>query len=323
MSLYVSSIILDLIFGDPEWFPHPVRWMGRLIGFFERRLKKEGTKYQERVKGIILVSLVVGISFTFTYLAIVFSERIHHVLAVVVWIYLGYTTLSIKDLRKKAMAVLQEVEKGSLPGARRKVSLIVGRDVQDLTQAEVLTATIESVAENTNDGIAAPLLYLAIGGPALAMVYKAVNTLDSMVGYKNEKYLNFGWCAAKLDDIANYIPARICGLLMVVASSVLRKRTKGALRMMLQDGRKHPSPNSGITEAAMAGALGIRLGGPIYYQGKLLTKSYIGDNGKKVELSSAKEALSISMITSLFITFLGVALVWIRQFFPMGVISIG
>ncbi|NCO68147.1 MAG: cobalamin biosynthesis protein CobD, partial [Nitrospirae bacterium] len=178
--------------------------------------------------------------------------------------------------------VLKEIRAKDIIEARKKLSCIVGRDTQNLSEDGVVKAAAESIAENTNDGIIAPLFYLILGGPVLAITYKAINTLDSMVGYKNDRYIHFGWFSARVDDVANFIPARIAGMLIVISSFLLRKNFKDSLKTMLRDSKKHSSPNSGISEAAMAGALGIRLGGGAFYQGKFVEKQYIGNDIKKV-----------------------------------------
>ncbi|MEW6687234.1 MAG: adenosylcobinamide-phosphate synthase CbiB, partial [Candidatus Edwardsbacteria bacterium] len=182
---------------------------------------------------------------------------------------------------------------------------------QNLSEDKVVRATIESIAESTNDGIVAPLFYLTLGGPVLAVAYKATNTLDSMLGYKNERYRDFGWFSARLDDVANYIPARISGFLISISSFISGKGFRNAYKTMLKDGRKHPSPNSGISEASMAGALGIRLGGGAFYQGKFVEKRYIGEDRRKVDAFLINETLKISFVTSVLMLIIGVLLKWL------------
>ena len=205
--------------------------------------------------------------------------------------------------------ILKEVKKDSIVEARKQLSKIVGRDTQNLTKNRIIAAATESIAENTNDGIVAPLFYLILGGPVLAIAYKSINTLDSMVGYKDEKYLHFGWFPAKLDDIANFIPARISGFLISISSLISgRMGFKEPFKTMLRDGQKHPSPNSGLSEAAMAGALGIRLGGTSSYNGKVSTKPYIGEGRRNMQPSLITEALTISFISSILMLSIGVIL---------------
>lgn len=306
------AYLLDLTFGDPEWLPHPVKAMGSFITFFDKRLRKGVSGYRERLKGAAVTLTIIGISAFFAYAAIRLSYGLNPLLGHLAWVYLGYTTLSVKDMAVKANAVLKEIRMGSLAAARARLSRIVGRDTRELPEGKIITATVESVAESINDGIVAPLFYLILGGPAAAIAYKAVNTLDSMIGYKNEKYINFGWFAARLDDIVNFIPARISGVLIGIAS-----RAFGALAMtesfkiMRRDGRKHPSPNSGIPEAAMAGALGIRLGGTSLYQGKISVKPYLGEEKRAITPPCINEALKISLVTSVLMVSIGILLKWL------------
>lgn len=285
------SYLADLVFGDPERLPHPVRGMGKMIGFLDNRLTRS------RMSGVILAFIVIGVSACLAYLLV----RLHPFLE----IYLGYTSLSIKDLQVKARAIMKD---GSIAEARKYLSMIVGRDTQNLDEERIVTATIESIAESINDGIVAPLFYLTLGGPVAAISYKAINTLDSMVGYKNERYLNFGWFSAKLDDIANFIPARISGFLIAVSSG---KQFMQSIKIMAKDSRKHASPNSGVSEAAMAGALGIRLGGEWSYQGKIIKRHYIGEEKRQVQPSLINEALTISLIVSFLMVVCGVVGRWL------------
>jgi len=307
----ISAYLLDLAFGDPEWFPHPVRGMGKLINLLEKLLNTKSTPWVRRIKGVILTFVVVGVSALFAYLFIEFSKRINPFLGILAWVYLGYAALSIKDLQVKTRIIAEALKKDKIFEARKELSKVVGRDTQDLEKDRIAVATIESIAENTNDGIVAPLFYLILGGPVLAMVYKSINTLDSMVGYKNEKYLYFGWFSAKIDDIVNFIPARISGFLISISSVFSGKKIKDSFRIMLRDGKKHPSPNSGVSEAAMSGALGIRLGGPSTYQGRVLNKPYIGEDKETIKSSLINEALSISFITSILMLSLGVLVRWV------------
>lgn len=311
--LVASSYIADLVFGDPEGFPHPVRWMGRLIKFLDHTLRGNRGIWIERMKGVTAVLIVMGISACSAYLFIFFLERLNPFLGNLVSIYVGYVCLSVKDLRIKGMAIMKELKDNDLFKARMELSKIVGRDTDSLSGEKVVAAAVESIAENTNDGIIAPLFYLILGGPVLAITYKAINTLDSMVGYKNEKYIHFGWFSAKLDDVANFIPARITGILIALSSAIPRfslSNFYSSLRTMLLEGGKHPSPNSGGPEAAMAGALGIRLGGPSTYKGKQIVKPFIGEEKRKIEPHLIQKALDISLLTSLLMILTGVVLKW-------------
>lgn len=307
----IASYLTDLVLGDPEWFPHPTRGIGKLISLLDKRLKGKNSRWKERIKGVILTVIVVLISISLAYLLLDFPRRLNPHLGAAAWIYLGYVVLSIKDLRVKGKAIWNELENGSIVEARKHLSKIVGRDTDNLSQDKIIKAAVESIAENTNDGIVAPLFYLILGGPVLAVAYKAINTLDSMIGYKNEEYRHFGWFSAKSDDVANFIPARICGFLIPLSSLIRGKGFKRSFLTVLRDGRKHPSPNSGISEAAMAGALGVRLGGGSFYQGKEVIKPYIGKERTMSEPRKIKEALEISFIVSFFMLCLGVFLKWV------------
>ncbi len=281
-----SAFILDLILGDPAWFPHPVRLIGRMIATAEKGLRNFTRSPQaEKAAGVLLVLIIITPVYFLTRLLISTASSISITFGFVISAVTAYTTLATRGLADAAQLVLSRLDAGDIVSARKELSMIVGRDTENLDEQEIARAVIETVAENASDGVVAPLFYMAIGGPALAMAYKAVNTLDSMVGYRNEKYINFGWAAARLDDIANYIPARITAALICLASGILRRLKPAATllqspwRIMLRDGRNHPSPNSGYPEAAMAGALGLRLGGPSAYAGKIAPKPSIGDGG--------------------------------------------
>lgn len=308
--LITSSYLTDLLFGDPEWFPHPVRITGKFINLLENFLRGNRSKTGEKIKGAILVVLVLIFSGGTTYLILEISRQVNKYLWYFIWIFIGWTTIAVKDLHIKSTAILDRLEEGNLEEARKELSKIVGRDTEKLTEDKIIKATVESIAENTSDGIVAPLFYLILGGPVLAMIYKAINTLDSMVGYRNEKYINFGWASAKLDDIANFIPARITGFLISLSSLILGYGFLNSFKIMIRDGKLHPSPNSGIPEAAISGALQIRLGGPSSYQGKEFKKPYIGEDKREISPSIIREALNISFLSSILMFFAGVFFKW-------------
>ncbi|MBU0694731.1 MAG: adenosylcobinamide-phosphate synthase CbiB [Candidatus Omnitrophica bacterium] len=311
MGLYIAlAYLLDLIFGDPQWFPHPVRGIGKLIIFLERGLEGNQSKECQRVKGALLAMIVVGASGFCAYLFIEGMGRINYLFKSIAWIFLAYTTLATGDLFNHGRAVFKKIEQGNIKEAQYKLSHIVGRDTQKLSIEQIIKATIESVAESTNDGIIAPIFYLILGGPVLAIVYKSINTLDSMVGHKNERYLYFGWFSARLDDIVNFIPSRIAGFLILISSFILGKEAKNSFRIMIRDGQKCSSPNSGIPQAAMAGALGVRLGGPRWYQGKFLEYPYIGEEKRDVVPQLIEKSLRISFFASLFMVSFGVLAKW-------------
>jgi len=291
--------------------PHPVRLIGSLINLLEKKLLRNASARLERIKGIMTVLITLGVAVSISYLCLYFSARINPIFGMIAYVYLGYTTISVKDLWVKASAVTTALEGNSIRAAREKLSVIVGRDTHDLGKDEIVLATVESVAESTNDGIVAPIFYLILGGPVLAIAYKSINTLDSMLGHKNTKYLNFGWFSAKLDDLANFVPARITGLLIALASFPCGKNSIGSFMTMLVDGRKHPSPNSGISEAAMAGALGVRLGGLSCYGGQPVAKPFIGNKERAINPLLIGDALRVSLISSALIITFGAVLRWI------------
>jgi len=307
----VSAYLADLVFGDPEWLPHPVRGVGSLINMLDKKLRGNTTVFAERLKGAIAALLVVATSGLLAYFLIRIAVNINPILGSLVWVFLAYTSLSVRDLSVKIGSITDALKKNDIPEARRRLSKIVGRDTSALTSEKITTAAVESIAESTNDGIVAPLFYLVLGGPVLAIIYKSVNTLDSMLGYKNEKYLHFGWFSAKMDDVLNFIPARITGLLIALSSFITGKGFESSFRTMLRDGRKHPSPNSGVSEAAMAGALGIRLGGESTYGGKVSIKPYIGESKKTVKPQLIREALAIGFVSSLIMVLAGAFIRWV------------
>lgn len=284
--------ILDIIFGDPHWLYHPVRLIGHTITFFEKILRRIFPKSQtgERAGGLFLVVLVLLCSVGVPFLLLLGAYQISIWLGLALEIFFCYQLLAAKSLKKESMRVYESLKAGDLTGARAAVSMIVGRDTQSLDEEGVTKAAVETVAENASDGVAAPLFYMAIGGAVLTFAYKAINTMDSMVGYKNEKYQFFGTAAAKLDDIVNFLPARICGLLFVISAFILGQNGKGAWRIFLRDRKKHASPNSAQTEAAAAGALDIQLAGDACYFGKWHHKPTIGDAVRPVVPEDIKTA---------------------------------
>lgn len=292
MLALAAGFLLDLIFGDPSWMYHPVCLMGKLISSLERKIRRifPKTKGGELGGGLLEVVLVCvlcgGIPLVILYVAYAVMPWLGFALET----YWCYQLLATKSLRDESMKVYDRLKNGTLEEARHAVSMIVGRDTKNLTEEGVTKAAVETVAENTSDGIIAPMLYMAVGGVPLMFLYKGINTMDSMLGYKNDKYLCFGRCAAKLDDIVNYIPARISGWLMVAATLFTGMDTKNGAKIYRRDRRNHASPNSAQTEAAMAGALQIQLAGDAYYFGKLYEKPTIGDAIRPVEAEDIKRA---------------------------------
>lgn len=294
------AFILDMIFGDPVFALHPVRLIGTLISLFERASRKifPKTERGERAAGAVMAIAVILICGAVPFAVLFFAYRVNIILGVIVETVICYFMLAAKSLKKSGMEVYTRLMSEDTDGARRSVSMIVGRDTQGLDEEGITKAAVETVAENTSDGVIAPLLYMAVGGAVLGCVYKAINTMDSMVGYKNEKYINFGRPAAKLDDAANFIPSRISAYLMIFASRLLGFDYKNAIKTHKRDARKHASPNSAQTESAVAGALEIQLGGDAYYFGKLYKKPFIGDAIKDINCGCIKNTCSMMYAAS-------------------------
>jgi adenosylcobinamide-phosphate synthase len=288
------ALMLDFWLGDPRWLPHPVRGMGALIAFLDRRLNKGSYR---RVKGIVTVTAVTGMVYIISLLAVKISYSLSWLFGVVVEAILVFTTIATKSLQEAAWNVLLPLERGDMEQARRELSMIVGRDTENLDEPEIVRACVETVAENTSDGITAPLFYAWIGGAPLALFYRAVNTCDSMLGYKNDMYRAFGWASARLDDVMNYIPARLTAVVMVLVHS--GKRFRYCWRVLFRDARKHPSPNSGWPEAAMAALLGVQLGGVNTYHGIVSRRPTLGDPLVPLQTNHIRQALRIMVVTVL------------------------
>ena len=306
----VGGFVLDALFGDPAWLPHPVVFMGRAIarleGFLRPRLPK--TPRGEVLGGaIVAFCLPVG---TLVFIGAVCrgAARLHPLLGLAVQMFWCAQALAARGLVQESTNVYKELIKPDLPAARRAVSRIVGRDTAALTAEGVTKAAVETVAENASDGVIAPLFYMLLGGAPLALTYKAINTMDSMLGYKNERYLYFGRVPAKLDDAANYIPSRLAGLLWVAAAAFTHNDAKGAWKIWRRDRRRHASPNSAQTESACAGALGVQLAGPAYYFGQYYPKLTIGDALRPIEPEDILRANRMMYVASSFALAWGCAL---------------
>jgi len=272
----VLALLLDFIVGDPRRLPHPVRLIGWMIARMENLTRRIFTN--QRIAGFVTALSVILTTALAAWALIETAEKIHPVLGDAVSVILLYTTFATRDLADHGRAVYEALDGGDLILARRRVAMLVGRDTERLTDEGVVRAAVESVAENTVDGVLAPLFFAAVGGPILAMAYKAASTLDSMIGYRNERYIDFGKTGAKIDDAANWIPARLSAPIIAAAALLTGLRARASWRMALRDGRKHLSPNAGISEAAFAGALGVRLGGPMERRGKTVPLPELGDS---------------------------------------------
>lgn len=305
----IIASILDIMLADPYWFPHPVKGIGKIINYGETMLRFAG--FTERLGGIILTVFVTSISYFSTLLVINICLEFGDLCKLLISAVLIYFTLSIKGLVKEAKKIILLLENDDLQGARRSLANIVGRDTGNLDKSQIQRACIESIAENIVDGVLSSLFYAFIGGAPLAMAYKAINTLDSMIGYKNERYLKFGWAGARLDDVANYLPARISRFFIPLAALICGANVYKSLTVSMFEGHKHPSPNSGISEAAFAGALGIRLGGESTYNGVVSNKPFIGDEDELVSIAKMKKAIHLVYATSFIAIFFGIVVLTI------------
>lgn len=302
---FILGFIVDAVVGDPRNIPHPVQIMGRLITFLEKRLLvKEDSDHKKYCKGMLLTVLVVlstgALGIFIMYLAFWVDKEV----GLIVMTLMSWQSIAARSLQQAAMEVHAPLKDGDIEGARNAVSMIVGRDTALLDKDGITRAAVETVAENTNDGVICPMFYLAIGGPVLAFIYKAVSTMDSMIGYKNDKYMFFGRSAAKLDDIFAYVPARISAIFMMAAACVMEIIDKAhynfddAVRIFKRDRFNHASPNSAQCESVCAGALGLRLAGPAVYFGEMHAKPYIGDEKRKIEADDIVRACVLMYLTA-------------------------
>ena len=314
---FIAGFVLDLLIGDPHFIPHPVRLIGSLISFLDKRLNCDARynisekklnliKYK---RGMLLAFTVIFATFAMSVIIIVAAYSINLYAGVIAEAVMTWQILATKCLRVESMRVYDALRTDGVDAGRRAVSMIVGRDTSVLDAAGVTRAAVETIAENTSDGVIAPMLYTAIGGPVLGFVYKAVNTMDSMLGYKNDKYMYFGRFAARLDDVVNFIPARISAYLMIAAAFIGGRQFDGknAYRIFKRDRFNHASPNSAQTESVCAGALRVQLAGDAVYFGKLVKKKYIGDGLREIEYEDIKRANRLMYITAFFCELLSVA----------------
>ena len=289
--ILLAAVLLDLLLGDPRWFPHPVVFIGKLIAAMEKVLRR--LFRNDRLGGVVLLAVTVALTYGVSFAILRGAYAVSPYLGCVVAVIRSWSCLAARSLHLESKLVADALGRGDLPAARNYLSLIVGRDTAELDEPEIWRASVETVAENSSDGVIAPLFFLILGGPPLALAYKAVNTLDSMVGYKNECYLDFGRASARFDDLANFIPARLTALLMAAAAPLCGLSARDAWRIMRRDGRNHSSPNSGYPEAAAAGALGVRLGGTNLYGGVPVAKPTIGDPVKPLSAEAWRGAVRL------------------------------
>ena len=314
---FIAGFVLDLLIGDPHFIPHPVRLIGSLISFCDKRLNCDaGYNISEKKlnlikykRGMLLVFTVIFATFAMSVIIIVAAYSINLYAGVIAEAVMTWQILATKCLRVESMRVYDALRTDGVDAGRRAVSMIVGRDTSVLDAVGVTRAAVETIAENTSDGVIAPMLYTAIGGPVLGFVYKAVNTMDSMLGYKNDKYMYFGRFAARLDDVVNFIPARISAYLMIAAAFIGGRQFDGknAYRIFKRDRFNHASPNSAQTESVCAGALRVQLAGDAVYFGKLVKKKYIGDGLREIEYEDIKRANRLMYITAFLCELLSVA----------------
>lgn len=314
---FIAGFVLDLLIGDPHFIPHPVRLIGSLISFLDKRLNCDvGYNISEKKlnlikykRGMLLAFTVIFATFAMSVIIIVAAYSINLYAGVIAEAVMTWQILATKCLRVESMRVYDALRTDGVDAGRRAVSMIVGRDTSVLDAAGVTRAAVETIAENTSDGVIAPMLYTAIGGPVLGFVYKAVNTMDSMLGYKNDKYMYFGRFAARLDDVVNFIPARISAYLMIAAAFIGGRQFDGknAYRIFKRDRFNHASPNSAQTESVCAGALRVQLAGDAVYFGKLVKKKYIGDGLREIEYDDIKRTNRLMYITAFLSELLSVA----------------
>ena len=310
------AYVLDLIFGDPQNVVHPVQVIGKIISAGEKVLLRKKYKF---LAGAVLNIFTVSITYTLMYL-ISKSVKIS-VFFMIIEIYLMYTIFSINSLAREGNRVYRILKEGDIEKARKDLSYLVSRDTEMMDEKMIIRSTMETISENTVDGIVAPMFYMFLGGMPLAMAYKAINTLDSMVGYKNEKYMDFGKFSAKVDDAVNFIPARITGILIVLASMILGYDYKNSLKIFIRDRKNHSSPNSAHSEASVAGALGVQFGGKVSYFGKEIDKPTIGDKTKEFELEDIRKNIRIMYVTS-FLSLVIFSLIFTGAYFFIKILNI-
>src|SRR3954470_7361171 len=291
------AFVLDRIVGDPPSWPHPVKWIGALISMLDKRYNQGSNR---KWKGLMMLFIVLLAVCVPAFLISTFAYQMHPLVGIIVEGILIFTTIAQKSLKEAALEVYHPLQKNDFDEARRKLSYIVGRDTEQLSESEIVRGTVETVAENTSDGVTAPMFWAWIGGAPFALLYRAINTCDSMVGYKNDKYIDFGWASARMDDVVNWIPSRLTGLSMLWANRPEKVKVKATWRVLFRDAKKHPSPNSGWCEAAVAALLGVQLGGVNTYKGIVSNRALMGDSLDPLERNDIVKMNTILSQTTFF-----------------------
>lgn len=300
----ILGYTMDLFIGDPYWLFHPVRWIGQFILFLEDKLLKDESSKRTKLKGLILLLLVSGISYLLPAFILLTAFKIHPLLALIIESFMIYQIFATKCLDVETKKVYLALKEGNINEARKAISYLVSRDTDQMTQEDIIKASIETIAENLGDGVVAPMFFVILGGAPLGWYYKSVNTLDSMVGYKNDKFMDYGYCSAKWDDILNYIPARLTAVFILLAGVFLRFNLRNGIKILRRDKRNHSSPNSAYPESAAAGLLDIQLGGKASYFGKVSIKPTMGDKNKTLtieDLYKTKQLLYTTSLVSMFV----------------------
>lgn len=306
----VIAFLIDCILGDPYNFPHPVRFIGKYIKLFENKVfNKTRTKIELKYfYGVLLTISTVGLTFILTVLILQIAKSINIYLFYILNIIILWTTIAPKCLAQEGYKVYKPLKDDNIELARNRISFLVSRDTENLSKSQICRATVETILENISDGVIAPLFYSFIGGAPLAMAYKAVNTLDSMVGYRNDKYETLGFFSAKLDDCLNFIPSRLSGILIIISAFCLKYDYRNALKIFIRDRKKHESPNSAHPESAGAGALSIQLGGATSYFGEIHNKPYIGDNIKQIMPNDILKSIKLLYISTIILILIGICI---------------
>ncbi len=309
----IIALVIDYIFGDPYNYPHPVKYMGKLISFLDKNMRRFfKTPKMLKFAGFLTVIIIVSVSFFITYFVIYSLKKINPILGYIAEIIIMWNCIALRCLDTEVMKIYNSLKERNIEKARKQISYLVSRDTESLDEKGIVKATVETATENITDGIISPIFYMIIGGAPLGIAYKAINTIDSMIGYKNEKYIDFGFFGAKLDDVVNFIPARLTGVAMVIFAFITGKDYKNGYRIMIRDHNKSKSPNAGWRESVVVGVLGIELSGPTVYFGKVVNKDTIGDNVNDINYEHIKTTTDFMYGATLIVLFIGVVVFLIK-----------